>query len=148
MIKTKSNQELKAERVGYLLPDTDDGPTLIELSVVVPAKSELQISYDFVKSFMRWTDFRPDANKGTLIGSAMIQVEQQEVPIYARPLLVILPTPDFSMPYNVLCIVSTILVLAFSTIHTATTRKPSIPIDKKKISGGGDDDHQQSSGGQ
>jgi GPI-anchor transamidase subunit T len=42
--------------------------------------------------------------------------------LYTEPLLVNLPTPDFSMPYNVICMTCTVLALAFGPIHALTTK--------------------------
>lgn len=168
VIRTTSNQELKPDKLNFVL-SKDDTPTLMEFSLVLPPNSETQISYDFERAFLRWTEFKPDANKGILLGSAMISIpsrpvlshlvmplcptfgkvspiknnnngtslelvefDEEPLRIYARPLLVILPTPDFSMPYNVLCLVSTVLVSAFGPIHNMTTRRPVIRIDRRR----------------
>jgi GPI-anchor transamidase subunit T len=45
------------------------------------------------------------------------------VNIHSETLVVNLPTPDFSMPYNVICLTCTILAIAFGSIHNFTTRK-------------------------
>jgi len=42
--------------------------------------------------------------------------------LYTETLLVSLPTPDFSMPYNVICLACTVAALAFGPIHNITTR--------------------------
>ena len=34
-----------------------------------------------------------------------------------------LPTPDFSMPYNVICFVCTVIAIGFGSIFNLTTRK-------------------------
>ena len=34
-----------------------------------------------------------------------------------------LPTPDFSMPYNVICLTCTALAIGFGSLHNFTTRK-------------------------
>lgn len=44
------------------------------------------------------------------------------VRIYTESVLVSLPTPDFSMPYNVICLVCTVVAIAFGSIHNVTTR--------------------------
>merc|ERR1712024_116595 len=44
------------------------------------------------------------------------------VQLYIEPLLVNLPTPDFSMPYNVICLTCFVLGLAFGTLHNITTK--------------------------
>ena len=166
IIRTKSGQEIKPDKLNFDL-SKEKTPTLIELSINLPANSETQVSYDFERVFLRWTDFRPDANKGVLLSSTMIAFSNRFVTdhlvlplcatygdvrqiagtnssyefvnsddellrVYARPLLVILPTPDFSMPYNVLCLVCTVLVTAFGPIHNMTTRRPVIMTLKNK----------------
>jgi len=45
------------------------------------------------------------------------------VRLHTEPLLVTLPTPDFSMPYNVICLACTVLAIAFGSIHNLTTRR-------------------------
>ncbi|MPC20849.1 GPI transamidase component PIG-T [Portunus trituberculatus] len=45
------------------------------------------------------------------------------VRIHTETLLVSLPTPDFSMPYNVICLACTVVALAFGPIHNITTKK-------------------------
>jgi len=190
--QTSSNQELKPDRLNLSLSQ-EKTPTLIEFSLTLPPISEIQISYDFERAFLRWTDFKPDANKGVLLSSAMIEVstrylpvlEQLAIPlcsareelesspttavrnttsekpganqtpeemnivissdklvrIYARPLLVILPTPDFSMPYNVLCLVCTVLVFAFGPIYNVAVRRPIVRRKKRR-----DDDTKEETG--
>lgn len=38
-------------------------------------------------------------------------------------LLISLPTPDFSMPYNVICLACTAVALAFGPLHNISTKK-------------------------
>ena len=38
-------------------------------------------------------------------------------------MIITLPTPDFSMPYNVICLVCTVVALAFGPIHNITTKR-------------------------
>lgn len=156
-IRTKSGQELKADKLNFILSQ-DQTPTLIEFSVVVPASSEVHISYDFERAFLRWFDYKPDANKGVLLGSAVISVSlpsssayhifqnysmiDEDIKLYARPLLVILPTPDFSMPYNVICLVCSVLAAAFGPIHSMTTNKSVIKIKKNSSNDKNSDDKQ------
>ena len=37
-----------------------------------------------------------------------------------------LPTPDFSMPYNVICLTCTVVALAFGPLHNITTKSLTI----------------------
>lgn len=146
-IRTSTGLNLDADELNFKLSD-GASQTVIELSVMIPPRTDVQISYEFQRAFMRWSEYKPDANKGVLISSAQISFSPQPsdseysvMPtvaerklsrrIYSRPLLIILPTPDFSMPYNVICLVSTVLVAAFGPLHSLTTTKPVIKINKK-----------------
>ena len=43
--------------------------------------------------------------------------------LHTESLLVTLPTPDFSMPYNVICLTCTVVAIMFGSIHNLTTRR-------------------------
>ncbi len=49
--------------------------------------------------------------------------DYQLVQIYSETLRKDLPLPDFSMPYNVICLTCTVLAIAFGSLHNFTTRK-------------------------
>uniref|UniRef100_A0A914URR8 GPI transamidase component PIG-T n=1 Tax=Plectus sambesii TaxID=2011161 RepID=A0A914URR8_9BILA len=130
-------------------PAKDRGaPYLLELDVNLPAQSTCHLSIDFDKSFLRWTEYPPDANKGFFVPSPSLvfrptdwsnvtvlggqrtttmeelngAVTSPLVVMYGEALLVSLPTPDFSMPYNVICLVCTVIALCFGPIHSLTTK--------------------------
>ena len=61
--------------------------------------------------------------------------------IYTESLTVYVPTPDFSMPYNALCLVCTVVAIGFGSVHSLTTKRftlidpnhpPASTIDKVK----------------
>lgn len=111
----------------------------LEIKIKLPAKSTTIISFDVDKVFLKWTDYPPDANRGIYVRSSIIEVitnetlsnEIKQFRITTQPLLIGLPTPDFSMPYNVICLVSTVLSLCFAPIHNFTTRVIEILKIKK-----------------
>ena len=43
--------------------------------------------------------------------------------LHTESLLVTLPTPDFSMPYNVICLACTVIAIAFGSIHNLSTKR-------------------------
>ena len=55
--------------------------------------------------------------------------------IHTEPLLVLLPTPDFSMPYNVICFVSTVMAIGFGSVFNLTTKtlKPEVPSSRESL---------------
>ena len=134
----------------------------------IPAKSSVEISIEFEKSILKWLEYPPDANKGFYVNSALITTllpeksnftgitrmastyeetfsqdfqSQVVVQLYTESLLVNLPTPDFSMPYNVICLTCTVVALAFGPLHNITTKTltlvetkdaPTAVLDKVK----------------
>ena len=118
----------------------------LEVLLVLPANSMTDISYQFDRVFLKWTEYPPDANHGVYVNSAIISANLNIdrnftylpiretistdnlhfVRIHTQTLLVSLPTPDFSMPYNVICLVSTVVSLAFGPIHNLTTKRTRI----------------------
>ena len=122
--------------------------TQLELRMSVPAASTVSLAYAFEKAILRYTEYPPDANRGfdvapaviRLVGTSMPQNGTQSTkkrsaatpqlsllpePIYLRTtsLLLPLPTPDFSMPYNVIILTSTVMALAFGGVFTMLIRR-------------------------
>ncbi|VDH99239.1 phosphatidylinositol glycan, class T, partial [Mytilus galloprovincialis] len=54
--------------------------------------------------------------------------------IHTETLLVSLPTPDFSMPYNVICLACTVVAIAFGSLHNLTTRQFKV-VESTKVKG-------------
>jgi phosphatidylinositol glycan class T len=116
-------------------------------------------------AFLKWNEFPPDPNHGFYIPSAVISTllpsktksnyilrslnsfslnQSLSVPsdgfvrLYSESLLVNLPTPDFSMPFNVICLGCTAVALAFGGLHNLTTKefgfgekRPKIPLRQR-----------------
>ena len=115
--------------------------TQLELIVSIPPASTVTLAYDFDKAILRYTEYPPDANRGFDIAPAVIRLlpngastsspsphspqAHVESPTYLRTtsLLLPLPTPDFSMPYNVIILTSTVMALAFGSIFTILVRR-------------------------
>ncbi|KAJ3225718.1 Subunit of the glycosylphosphatidylinositol transamidase complex-like protein [Clydaea vesicula] len=91
-------------------------PTILEYKLSLPAKSKIVMKMDFDKSFIRYTEHPPDANRGFDIGPAIITFGKKEEKFYTNNLLINLPTPDFSMPYNVITLTCTVLAFLFAGI--------------------------------
>lgn len=107
--------------------------TQLELALSVPAASTVTLTYDFEKAILRYTEYPPDANRGFNVAPAVIRIldssdaqgSAHSNPVYIRStsLLLPLPTPDFSMPYNVIILTSTVIALAFGTIFNMLVRR-------------------------
>ncbi|KIL69133.1 hypothetical protein M378DRAFT_7850 [Amanita muscaria Koide BX008] len=117
-------------------------PTTLQALLRVPANSTLSVKMDVTKSFLRYTEYPPDAQRGWDLPPAVFTVldyednqranhlQRQDLvesrkgwKLYTRPLLVDLATPDFSMPYNVIIFTCSIIAFLFGTIFNMLTRK-------------------------
>lgn len=45
-------------------------------------------------------------------------------------MIITLPTPDFSMPYNVICLACTVVALAFGPLHNITTKSLRLKLNE------------------
>ena len=104
--------------------------TQLELVMTVPANSTVILTYDFDKAILRYTEYPPDANRGFDVAPAVIRLltDQNSTTneaqyIRTTSLLLPLPTPDFSMPYNVIILTSTVMALAFGSIFNFLVRR-------------------------
>lgn len=147
---TVDNEPLKPIHT-HFIPGVDRSrPYHLELVLKLPPRSTTVISIQFEHSILRWVEYPPDANHGFYVGSATITARIPDnnnatylapedstlsyaiwgnpgtvnsvVHIFTEILLVSLPTPDFSMPYNVICLACTVAALAFGPIHNITTK--------------------------
>ncbi|DAA79184.1 TPA_exp: Uncharacterized protein A8136_2969 [Trichophyton benhamiae CBS 112371] len=104
--------------------------TQLELVLSVPPASTVTLVYEFEKAILRYTEYPPDANRGFNVAPAIVRVLNRNESIMAPPvylrttnLLLPLPTPDFSMPYNVIILTSTVIALAFGNIFNVIIRR-------------------------
>ena len=106
--------------------------TQLELVMSIPPASTVMLTYDFEKAILRYTEYPPDANRGFNVAPAVLRLLNQttgsgatakDVYIRTTSLLLPLPTPDFSMPYNVIILTSTVMALAFGSIFNLLVRR-------------------------
>ncbi|KAI7969981.1 hypothetical protein EIK77_000377 [Talaromyces pinophilus] len=121
----------------YYRPAIDrEKGTQLELVLSVPADSTVTLIYDIEKAILRYTEYPPDANRGFNVAPAVIRILDQEnrSPVYLRTtgLLLSLPTPDFSMPYNVIILTSTVMALGFGSIFNLLVRR-FVPADEPAL---------------
>ncbi|CUM62821.1 uncharacterized protein PRCAT00000379001 [Priceomyces carsonii] len=102
-------------------------PSHIELNITLPPMTNLLLTYDFDKSLLLYAEYPPDANHGFAIEPAIVSVfnktGESTYEFRTTSLLLSLPTPDFSMPYNVIILTCTVMSLAFGSIFNLLTKK-------------------------
>ncbi|KAK3380838.1 GPI transamidase component PIG-T [Podospora didyma] len=126
--ESKSNGSLIEEI--YYRPALDRARgTQLEMRMRIPPAATVFLTYDFEKSILRYTEYPPDANRGFDVAAAVITIlnrgEERKAAYTLRTtsLLCSLPTPDFSMPYNVIIFTSTAIALAFGGMFNILVRR-------------------------
>uniref|UniRef100_A0A668S1C7 Phosphatidylinositol glycan anchor biosynthesis, class T n=2 Tax=Oreochromis aureus TaxID=47969 RepID=A0A668S1C7_OREAU len=125
-------------------------PHLLEMLIQLPPNSVTEVTVQFERALLKWTEYPPDPNHGFYVGSSVIsslvpstvamdtnstrerplfssffpckEESSYFVRIYTEPLLVNLPTPDFSMPYNVICLTCTVVAVGYGSLYNLLTR--------------------------
>ncbi|RKP29775.1 Gpi16 subunit, GPI transamidase component [Metschnikowia bicuspidata] len=102
-------------------------PGHLELQIEIQPGSDFTFTFLFDKSLLLYAEYPPDANHGFAIAPAIVKVldaaKQTTYQLRTTTLLLMLPTPDFSMPYNVIILTCTVMALAFGTIFNLLTKK-------------------------
>ncbi|XP_017065243.1 GPI transamidase component PIG-T [Drosophila eugracilis] len=123
-------------------------PSHLEIGFMLPGQTSALITIDVDYLLLKWLEYPPDANHGHYIGAAIVSSQlpmgrnytalppeghlfehsfnatrpSYVLSLHTEALIVSLPTPDFSMPYNVICLACTVVALAFGPIHSVATK--------------------------
>ncbi|KAM4063545.1 gpi16 subunit, GPI transamidase component domain-containing protein [Hirsutella rhossiliensis] len=123
---TATNASSKIVEEIYYRPALDRARgTQLELLMRIPPRCTVFLTYDFEKSILRYTEYPPDANRGFDVAAAVITTRAPRAGLNIRTtsLLLYLPTPDFSMPYNVIIFTSTAIALTFGGLYNILVRR-------------------------
>lgn len=109
------------------VPPTDSTTTL-HIRLILPANSTTVITIPFTKLMLKYTEHNPDAERGREIPSGVLTLDEDDTTdprrrIYTKRLLLDVPTPDFSMPYNVIIMSSTVMAVFFGLMQGSLTRR-------------------------
>ncbi|KAL7985524.1 hypothetical protein Chor_004094 [Crotalus horridus] len=144
-------KENKPSYIHYQPAQDRKRPHLLEMLIQLPANSVTKINIQFERALLKWTEYTPDPNHGfyvspsvlsALVPSTIAIKEEDEdikplfaslyfVRLYTEPLLVNLPTPDFSMPYNVICLTCTVVAVCYGSFYNLLTRTFHVEEPKK-----------------
>nr|XP_039251804.1 GPI transamidase component PIG-T-like isoform X2 [Styela clava] len=131
-ITDQDGKILLPKRVTFRPAKIRQSPHFLEYMLNISPSSTIKIALQFNRGFLTWTEHPPDANHGFYIGSTVVSVREKDIEImgsdnvhhiYSEALQVFVPVPDFSMPYNVICLACTVLAIAFGSLHNLTTRR-------------------------
>lgn len=132
-ISTNATSDPSIIKSMYYRPALDrQRGTQLECRVSVPPATTVVLTYDFDKAILRYTEYPPDANRGFDVAPAVIRIlpstaeeknASEAIFLRTTSLLLPLPTPDFSMPYNVIILTSTVMALAFGMVFNLLVRR-------------------------
>ncbi|XP_030067958.1 GPI-anchor transamidase component PIGT [Microcaecilia unicolor] len=150
LVITTKGKENKPSYIHYQPAKDRLQPHLLEMLIQLPANSATKITVQFERALLKWTEYPPDPNHGfyvspstvsalipSVIGMKTDSMEERPlfttlfpssddssyfVRLYTEPLLVNLPTPDFSMPYNVICLTCTVVAVGYGSFYNLLTR--------------------------
>ncbi|XP_068119374.1 GPI transamidase component PIG-T [Hyperolius riggenbachi] len=153
-------KENKPSYIHYVPAKDRQRPHLLEMLIQLPPNSVTKISIQFERALLKWTEYPPDPNHGFYISPSVLSVlipsvtsvksdELEESPLfstlfpssdgssyfirlYTEPLLVNLPTPDFSMPYNVICLTCTVVAVGYGSFYNLLTRTFQVEDNKQR----------------
>ena len=137
------DRSLKPMEVEYQPSLDRTRPSIIQVRFRVQSGQSVRVSIGYDKKVLRYAEYPPDANRGFDIGPSLI---------YYRPItkssikadgeykkkrtenrVVTLPTPDFSMPYNVITLTSTVIALFFGGVYHGLTRGFDLKANNKRL---------------
>jgi phosphatidylinositol glycan class T len=93
-------------------------PSELELALELPPRATLRLAVDFEKRLLTMDEYPPDVSRGFDVQAAVLcssssssstTTTSDKDCVYSRNLLVLLPYPDFSMPFIVIAFACTVL---------------------------------------
>ena len=113
--------------------------TTLEIATEIPPGAEFAVEVSFETVFLHFMRHPPDANRGWDLPAGIVVVlpdAQNESPrrLCAEEILLSLPTPDFSMPYNVIMFSCTVVAMFYGGLMSMSTRRMSVAFKNGKLS--------------
>ena len=139
-IQSEDNLLFHPTRISFTPASIRQTPHRLELVLNLPLLTSINLQVEFTRGFLTWTEHPPDANHGFYINPAIITARTTDLSlspfysdnvqrIYSETLIINVPVPDFSMPYNVICLVCTVVAISFGTFYNLTAKRMQLVSD-------------------
>jgi phosphatidylinositol glycan class T len=92
----------------------------LNVSTEMPPSSRVRISIQFEKKLLPESEYPPDISRGFDLPNPILVVDEHQ--LFLDPAVVLLPSPDLSMPFNVIAITSTLFAFLFGNLYNALFR--------------------------
>ena len=127
---TAVRQQHRKHKASHLAPSkARSAPATVSAELTLTPGQVVVISLTVRACISPIQEFPPDANRGFDIPGAIVQVERgvdggtTTARIYTPSLMIEMPYPDFSMPYNVITLTSTLIAFIAGTMLNLLGRK-------------------------
>lgn len=112
--------------------------TTLEIATEIPPEAEFAVEISFESVFLHFMRHPPDANRGWDLPAGIVVVlpdaqNKRARRLCAEEILLSLPTPDFSMPYNVIMFSCTVVAMFYGGLMSMSTRRMSVAFKNGKL---------------
>ena len=120
---------MRNEHIEYIPSNGDKSPNRLTLKdIEIKPLQTVSFRLYFEKLFLHVNDFPPDADHGLEVFSSWANVTHKAADsendiVYGDGMLVSMPKPDFSMPFNVITLTSTVMAFMYGSVFNALVRK-------------------------
>lgn len=102
-------------------------PSQVEWKYVIPAGSRLTVETDFDMALLRYSEYPLDPARGFDVNGAIVKFKSHDSSlthqIVSHTILLTLPTPDFTMPFNVIMLTSLALTFFYGYFFNLAFRR-------------------------
>ncbi|OAF70056.1 GPI transamidase component PIG-T [Intoshia linei] len=139
--KVSEKEDVYYDIIYYSPPQRKSSMGYLKLKFRVTSCGKVKFKIKIKRKFLKFDEFPPDAYRGFVLPPVTLflqQISNNESNIinkvqYSKAFVLHLPTPDFTMPYNVLCLTCTILALSINTVHRICTKCIEVIEDESKM---------------
>ncbi|XP_072381899.1 GPI transamidase component PIG-T-like [Diabrotica undecimpunctata] len=123
-VVTVNGKDIKSLHLRYIPARQRERPNYLEVLIRIPASAATSIVVNFDYVFLKWQEYTGITQHGTLISDSLNASRSGYlVRVRTENIVITLPTPNFSMPYNGISLACTVVALAFGPLHNIITRK-------------------------
>ncbi|KAL8292067.1 hypothetical protein RQP46_001533 [Phenoliferia psychrophenolica] len=123
---SSSDESSIISSLSYIPPIARRRPTTLSTTLLLPSLSTIRLLVPYESSYLWYTEYPADAHRGFEVPGAvtlLLLPDSQRQAFHTPSTLLSLPTPDFSMPYNVIILTSTAIALFFGSVVNPLRRE-------------------------
>lgn len=140
-LRDSADSQPKVLALDYTPPIPRRRPTTLQALLHLPPYSTTKFLLPYESSYLWYTEYPSDAHRGFEVPGALVILLNPAAPsaeqvdpsrllatrganlrLHTASTLLSLPTPDFSMPYNVIILTSTVVALFFGSVCNKLVR--------------------------